>query len=148
MSTAEVVRIRHEEGRYWNRERIIDSFQAFAKGMGRAPSTTDVNFNLPSRRAKFSTARIAEAERAHDLGLRLPCATICRREFGSWPAAVLAAGLTPNPIGVRFPQPHLAGLRNMSSLTICPSCGDARWRMDEMTGWCANCTREHLEQAA
>lgn len=133
----------HRSDTHWTPERIIEAFQEFAVTMGRAPSTTDVNFNLPSRRAKFSAARIRDAERAHDLGLRLPCATIVRREFGDWPSGVRAAGLTPNTNARWTTPPSREGLRSMSSLTVCPSCGDARWRMDEHTGWCWDCTVEY-----
>lgn len=137
-----------EDGRYWTKARILEAFKEFADEMGRGPAVFDAHFRVPSWRAKYTAARISESERAYALGLRLPSADICCREFGSWENAVVAAGLMPNSPGARAVKPREGTLRNMSSVFVCPSCGAMRWRMDDVTGWCATCTRELAEAAA
>lgn len=81
--------------RHWTRERIIVSFQLFARDFGRAPAAGDVMGRYPSASRKYREARIAEALAVKDWKPGLPLPQYAQREFGSWQAAVRAAGLTP-----------------------------------------------------
>ena len=65
---------------YWNRERIIESLQQWYAEHGQVP------------------AKVADWGRA---GPHHPSASSVDREFGSWNAAVVAAGLRPNRPGNR-----------------------------------------------
>lgn len=87
---------RQHEQRPWTAERIIEAFREFAERVGRPPAVPD--FNLARARAGCSAARIAEAEAAHATG-HYPTVTTVQREFGSWRAALAAAGFAPNQVG-------------------------------------------------
>jgi predicted transcriptional regulator len=89
----------HEQ-REWTKERIIAAFITFRERVGRAPTTVDIHVlsGAPSIERRLSDARVAEIK-ALPRDLRLPHYDLVRREFGSWPAALEAAGLPPNPTG-------------------------------------------------
>ncbi len=86
------------EGRFWTPERIIERFQEFHRVNGRSPSTTDAMVRCPSIRHRISDERIADAEEA-TARVPLPRHPTVADNFGSWPAAVVAAGLRPAPSG-------------------------------------------------
>jgi transposase len=88
----------HEE-RQWTRSRIIASFWAFEAIMGRQPTAGDILGSAPSYQAHYSTCRVAEIGRARVRGAVLPHPGFVYREFGSWAAALEAAGMSPNPRG-------------------------------------------------
>lgn len=85
----------HEQ-RYWTRERIVEAFQAFAAVAGRPPASTDPHAAYNSQR--FSDERRADGDTARH-AVRLPHPATVKQEFGSWPAAVRAAGFDPAPTG-------------------------------------------------
>lgn len=127
--------------RYWDRDRIIQSFQQFEQQMGRPPAVGDVTATSTSWRSSMSPERVAEADRARELGLKLPTADAATREFGSWRAALAAAGMEPNPHRMRRSRQTVVEVADV----VCPSCGGFRYRLDRETGWCVGCTVEHRE---
>jgi Homing endonuclease associated repeat len=72
------VRYRHEN-RYWTRCRIIAAVQRFADETGQSPSS----------------ARWVRGDKPG----WAPDVSLVRKEFGTWSAVILAAGLTPLPVG-------------------------------------------------
>lgn len=85
---------------------IIRVFQEFHAATGRAPTATDAKSTSPSQRARLTPTRLAELD-ANTVKLPQP-PTVCR-VFGSWRAAIIAAGLTPALVGVpalREPLAH------------------------------------------
>lgn len=85
----------HDE-RYWTRERIVAAFQEFARRTGRGPATTDSTLTSPSVSRKLTDERLEDGAAARWL---VPHPAMVAREFGSWAAALEAAGLPPNPTG-------------------------------------------------
>jgi hypothetical protein len=82
---------------YWTEERIVEAFRAFAAAVGRPPSTTDAHRLAPSTIQKMSPAR--RLELVETTRHRLPPPAIVNRKFGSWTAALAAAGFPPTPVG-------------------------------------------------
>jgi hypothetical protein len=89
--------------RFWTAERVVAEFQRFARVMGRGPTVIDCpgQAHTPTISRKITAARLAETDRAAALGLLVPHPDIVRREFGTWHAALRAAGLPRNPKGRR-----------------------------------------------
>ena len=83
-------RHRHENRR-WTREAIIEALQRFKLVVGRSPRAADLNPWL-AERAGLSDA--PERRARWDEGW-LPHCVVVQREFGSFNAAVEAAGLRP-----------------------------------------------------
>jgi hypothetical protein len=139
MSALAAKRDLRRENRYWTPERIVDAFRVFAETMGRPPAINDTDWKAPSRRAEMTPGRLAEAQQAASLGLRLPGPGVVRREFGSWPNGLRAAG---------FDRPALvpAALHRTPRATqVCPSCGDFVSQIDDVHGWCPACVRERSD---
>lgn len=158
---------RRRDERYWRPETIIAAFQDFARVMGRGPAAVDkmiANGGAPSLRRTLSLERIAEADKAFALGVRLPQPGIVNREFGSWTAALRAAGLPPNSTGAHGHRggPHrvqpaaaipattetAAETDHHRGRFVCPSCGDFTTVLYSRTGWCGPCTRAQTRTAA
>lgn len=78
--------------RVWTRDVIIAAFQEFHREWGHAPSSNLGTILCPSQRG--SAERLAEAAQNT---VRLPYHSVVKAEFGSWPAAIEAAGLSPLP---------------------------------------------------
>ncbi len=77
----------------WTRERLVEAIQDFAARYGRPPSAPDWN---PSH-----TRRMGQTERAERFyvdGCWPHLATV-QSVFGSWSAAIRAAGFPSNPVG-------------------------------------------------
>lgn len=97
----------------WTADAIVAVFREFGEKHGRPPAATDAL--LPEtleRNHGCSPERRAELEAVRAAGPRLPSAAIVRREFGSWAAAVEAAGMTPLRAGTgahRAPARHGRG---------------------------------------
>jgi Homing endonuclease associated repeat len=105
-----------EASRVWGREEIVEAFQRFAEKFGRAPSAADLLLRSPSQREHASPERLAEADTIARSGLLLPAPDTVQRVFGSWNAAVRAAGLEPNATGTpghRVPRPRYRHLLAM-----------------------------------
>lgn len=83
---------RQHAERYWTADRIMEAFRAFAERFGRPPSASDTNGLMPSQVVKLSDERIAELREVRDSGFELPHPYLAKREFGSWKAALAAAG--------------------------------------------------------
>ena len=132
----------------WTDIDIIDAFHRFNDAMGRPP-TVDDRYPNPSRRARMTAARIAECEQVVRLGLRLPSQDTVSKRFGSWGAALEAAGFESNGTGWRRETPaRFYTTSSGRSDLVCPSCGEFRSRLHEVTGWCARCTGEHWQAVA
>ena len=70
-------RYKHQhDSRHWTPETVIAALQEWARELGRTPT----------------------AKMALKAGAKVSC-WVVQREFGSWSAAIRAAGLTPNPGG-------------------------------------------------
>lgn len=137
--------------RGWTPARIVAAFQEAARILGRPPTTTD-RMAAPTIRARLSEARLVEADVLQEAianGLRFPSPGAVLAVFGSWAAALKAAGLpveqnggSPSHRGRRLngsaPPPPLS---RMPAGTVCPSCGDFVRSLDEETGWCGPCAR-------
>jgi hypothetical protein len=90
-------RIRIHEDRYWTQERIVEALREFRRLIGKPPTSTDAlhrGNNVISIEERVSPERVKELRRAAGL-VRLPCMSAIYREFGSWDAAMRAAGLDP-----------------------------------------------------
>lgn len=69
------------ESRHWTQERVIDALRAWSKANGgRTPSAGDWLGGLPKG---------------------MPPVGVVQREFGSWNAGMVAAGLSPRAVGER-----------------------------------------------
>jgi transcriptional regulator with XRE-family HTH domain len=88
------------ENRRWTPEAVIAALQEFRQRVGRTPTATDllVRAGAPSIERTLSTKRLAEIA-ALPRDLVTPPLPLVQREFGSWRAALEAAGLPPNPTG-------------------------------------------------
>lgn len=82
--------------RRWTPEAIVAALQAFAAAAGRTPSADDTRPTAPSVRARLVPARLAELDA--DLPTLPQQSAVCR-EFGTWAAAIDAAGLPRLPVG-------------------------------------------------
>lgn len=91
---ADCAALASHEGRYWTRERIIETFRRFAEVAGRAPAVTDTGQRKSVQR-RLSDERIRESDTYERLVGPLPPPDSVYRELGSWHGAVLAAGLVP-----------------------------------------------------
>jgi hypothetical protein len=150
----------HDE-REWTRKTIIEAFREFAAVMGRPPRAADSmlkNGGCPCQRSRYSAARIAEADRAFALGLRLPVPALVSREFvGGWRAAQQAAGLSITGGGTPLHRDRLSVAERSAPITatesfrrgefVCPSCGEFSSVLYERTGWCGSCTRTAQDAA-
>jgi transcriptional regulator with XRE-family HTH domain len=88
--------LQHAERR-WTQATVIRSFRRFHAETGRIPRATDAGLGLcESRVSSFSGARIREMEEVVVLGLVLPRPGTVQREFGTWAAALEAAGMEPS----------------------------------------------------
>lgn len=92
---------RNHRDRYWTRTRIIAVFREFYVVVGRAPTSTDDIGLYPSQAKTLSPSRRRELHLVRALAPRLPSNEAVRREFGSWPEAVRAAGFVPSERGTR-----------------------------------------------
>lgn len=79
----------------WTRERIIEVIQEFAQTYGRAPAASEFSPQLFGRRAPDARDRCEMVKAAGDY----PSYSWVRYQFGSWNAAIEAAGLTPRKPG-------------------------------------------------
>lgn len=86
------------EDRHWTPEEVIAAFQTFHERFGRSPGAADAMGLHASTRDKWSPERAREIEAARAERL-LPIPSTVQREFGSWAAALTAAGLDQNPTG-------------------------------------------------
>jgi hypothetical protein len=77
----------------WTRETIIAAILAWAAEYGEPPATHD--WNAYSTRHDLHDE--ARARRFEDAGGRWPTHTTVFGEFGSWQAAIAAAGYEPRP---------------------------------------------------
>jgi hypothetical protein len=82
----------------WTRETVVAAFQHFERVVGRPPTTVDRANIPPSVAAHLSAERIAEGQRAARL-VPLPAPGTVAALFGSWAAALAAAGFEPNGCG-------------------------------------------------
>ena len=87
---------RHEAAR----ERIANEIRRFAARYGRPPVADDWNPQIAKRKCVPAHAKLI-AERFERDGW--PHASSAQSAFGSWNAAITAAGFTPRPQGVRGP---------------------------------------------
>src|SRR3954470_22077617 len=90
-------RLRRSGGGAWTRERIIVALHAWADEQGRAPRSYDWA-PATARAAGFPTAGAERWEREHP---RWPHRALVTARFGSWRAALTAAGL-PGPAPLRL----------------------------------------------
>lgn len=90
---------RWETRRVWTPEGILEAIRAWADEHGSAPAMVDWD----SYKALHSTSDPARAERAARLvkAQRVPCRNTVIHHFGSWNAAIAAAGLPTRRQGVR-----------------------------------------------
>ena len=102
-------RSRQHAERRWTPDTIIRSFQRFRDATGRTPRALDAHGPHESLVLRISGKRIHELEKARELGLVLPNPQTVRREFGSWDAAILAAGMEPSRGGGGTHRPRLGG---------------------------------------
>lgn len=82
----------HDE-RHWTQTTIIRAFGRFLQETGRVPRAADAMGPCESLVLSLSGRRIRELEMVRELGLVLPRPAAVRREFGSWSAALEAAGM-------------------------------------------------------
>lgn len=82
----------HDE-RHWTQATILRSFGRFLAETGRVPRAADAMGPMESVVLRYSGRRIRELEEVQELGLVLPRPAAVRREFGSWSAALEAAGM-------------------------------------------------------
>lgn len=96
----ECAAVEQHENRYWTRDRIVAAFMTFKERTGRQPTTADtmVMSGAPSIERTLSDTRLAEIK-AIPADIRLPHYDLVRRELGSWPNALAAAGMSPNRTG-------------------------------------------------
>lgn len=85
---------RNHEERRWTRETIVRAFRRFHAELGRQPTTADSMGTCESLVLGLSGRRIREIEQVQELGLALPRPSAVYREFGTWAAALEAAGFT------------------------------------------------------
>lgn len=88
------VRRQHEE-RFWTRDAIVDCIQAFAEMYGRPPTAPDWNPSFAAARGDTERAARFREDGAW------PFVSVVVREFGSWAAAIEAAGF-PRPLVGRY----------------------------------------------
>jgi Homing endonuclease associated repeat len=88
-----------EASRVWTSDEVVRVFQRFAEKHGCAPSAADYMLRFPSQWEHASPERLAEADRIARSGPQLPAPPTVQGIFGSWNAAVRAAGLKANPPG-------------------------------------------------
>lgn len=81
------------ESRLWTPERIIRAIQQFHRMYRRPPTVADWNPALARRRGKFEVAARYERDGCW------PSDWSVRKRFGSWNAAIRAAGLQPRKGG-------------------------------------------------
>lgn len=92
---------------FWTKEKIIDAINSWADLMdGKPPSAVDWN-----AAQAIATGHPEKAERYRSGSW--PALSVVQYVFGSWNAAVTAAGFSPNPSG-RPPHP-----RSQSQLRVC-----------------------------
>lgn len=89
-------RARQHESRRWTKATIIRSFIRFRDATGRTPRSRDAQGPQESQVLRLSGKRIRELEQVQELGLVLPSPHCVQREFGSWAAALVAAGMKPS----------------------------------------------------
>jgi uncharacterized protein (DUF433 family) len=80
----------------WTQERIIAAMQEYHRRYGKTPSCTEWNPAL----ARWRKTSADAADRFYADGCWPHVQTVIRR-FGSWTAAIEAAGLPPNKVGRR-----------------------------------------------
>jgi transcriptional regulator with XRE-family HTH domain len=99
-----------ETRRYWDSERIVATFRAFDNQFGRQPTATDYAGRFPGGRKRLSATRLDEVDAITATGFTFPHPFAVQREFGSWSAALKAAGFTPSrggsPSHREPPQPR------------------------------------------
>lgn len=136
-------------GRRWTPEAIVAAFQAFNAAMGRPPAVLDQTA-APSLLRRMSQARLAERVEAQRMGLVLPTADTVRRAYGTWDAALAAAGLPKARLGSPSHRGRRRNARNGNGGgggVACPSCGELVGSLADDTGWCMACTAElHARQ--
>ncbi len=81
------------ERKIWDRDTIIAAIQWWAEEHGEPPGSADFN-ETQARTALHDEARARRTERYKAKGA-IPCHTTVYREFGSWNAALEAAGFRP-----------------------------------------------------
>src|SRR4051812_4956413 len=86
-------RLRRSGGGEWTRERIVAALRAWAEELGRAPRSYDWS-PVTARAGGFPLAGAEKWEREHP---RWPHHALVRARFGSWRAALEAAGLPAAP---------------------------------------------------
>lgn len=80
--------------REWTRTVIIGVFQWWADEHGEPPRTIDFNAYAARKARRVETAERTERYQADGL---IPCHTTVFSVFGSWTAAMVAAGFEPRP---------------------------------------------------
>jgi hypothetical protein len=85
----------------WTRERIIQAIQQWATVYGAPPAATD--WNVAHARALGLHDRVARYQ-ATDRAVDHPAHSTVQDVFGSWSAATVAAGFTPNRAGRPLPD--------------------------------------------
>jgi Homing endonuclease associated repeat len=82
--------------RLWSPQRIIEKIREWHRLFGDVPTATE--WNLALSRSQHSAARHAEVESRHE-GAKWPGTQAVIERFGSWNAAIAAAGFTPLQTG-------------------------------------------------
>lgn len=87
--------------RTWTPERVIEAIQAWAGDLGEPPTSNEWEVGRP---AKYADAALAKARLWHEKAARFegggyPSNDTVKRIFGSFSAALAAAGFEPRPQG-------------------------------------------------
>jgi hypothetical protein len=93
---AACARAQQVRNRHWTREEIIAAFREFHERMGYPPTVTDAS--------EAHARQSGQPGRALRHGIKLPRASFVSREFGSWGAAVKAAGFEWSQTYERTPE--------------------------------------------
>lgn len=99
---------------YWTRGRILNAIREWATLTGTPPTATDWN---PSHARAIRD--VGEPHLWSDNPDRWPYSSIVQRTFGSWNAAVAAAGFIPRRPGERGPERFTSGEKRHRRLTQC-----------------------------
>lgn len=97
---------------FWTQETIIEAIREYHRRYRRQPGAMDWNLNLAHRAA--APERLAEIEKRWDEGL-WPTVTTVQERFGSWSAAIYAAGFHPLAPGQRLDPERWARNRMASA---------------------------------